>query len=87
MPLPEKNKIHVVIRNVNEMSQFWPWGALFQDTPEPMRKVLATGERVTVKLRPQMVSVLAPVRDSLGDIIGILEVIATQKADAHENVK
>jgi hypothetical protein len=87
MPLPEKNKIHIVIRNVNEMSQFWPWGTLFQDTPEPMRKVLATGERVTVKLRPQMISVLAPVRDSLGDIVGLLEVIATKKADAHENVK
>ena len=26
MPLPQDNKIHVVIRNSNEMSQFSPWG-------------------------------------------------------------
>lgn len=95
MPLPAEqgqgkvnpNKIHVVIRNVNEMSQFWPWGALFQDTPEPMKKVLAAGERVTVKQRPGMISVLVPVRDSLGDIVGLLELVASEKADRHENVK
>jgi len=86
MPLPQ-GKVHIVIRNTNEMSQFWPWGALFQDTHEPMKTVFATGEQVTVKQRPGMVSVLAPVRDSLGDIVALVEVVGMEKANRHENVK
>ena len=32
MPIPgHPDKIRVVIRNANELSQFWPWGALYQD--------------------------------------------------------
>ena len=86
MPLPQ-GKVHIVIRNTNEMSQFWPWGVLFQDTPEPMKKVFATGEHVVVKQRPGMISVLAPVRDSLGDIVALVEVVGMEKANRHENVK
>ena len=87
MPLPRDNKIHIVIRNSHEMSQFWPWGALLQDTPAPMRKTLDTGERVRVSQRAGMVSVIAPVRDSLGDIVALVEVVGTEKLNQHENVK
>ncbi len=88
MPVPaETPRIHVVIRNVHEMSQFWPWGALHQETPEEMRKVLDTGERVTVSKDGGMVSVLAPVYDSLGDIVGLVEVVGRREADEQENVK
>lgn len=87
MPLPQDNKVHIVIRNSKEMSQFWPWGALMQDMPAPMKKVLETGERVRVSQRPGMVSVLAPVRDSLGDIVAFVEVVGTEKLNQHENVK
>ncbi len=72
----EPGKIQVLIRNVNEWSQFWTWGALTQETPAVMRQVLETGRRETVKQKPGMVSVLAPVLDSLGDTVGLVEVVA-----------
>ena len=86
MPLPN-NRIHVVIRQVNEMSQFWTWGALHQPMFPEMKKVLDTGERLTVTDKPGWVSVLAPVRDSLGDIVGLVEVVSRERRDPHENVK
>jgi hypothetical protein len=77
MPLPgEPGKIQVLIRNVNEWSQFWTWGMLTQETPAVMRQVLQTGRGETVMQKPGMVSVLAPVFDSLGDTVGLVEVVA-----------
>ena len=88
MPIPgHPDRIQVVIRQVNEMSQFWQWGQLRQSTPAPMREVLETGRRVIVTLRPEFVSVLAPVRNSLGDIVGIAEVVMRIHPDPRENVK
>jgi hypothetical protein len=88
MAVPGKpGKVQVVIRNAHEMSQFWTWGALAQDTPEPMRKVLAAGERIRVTARPGWISVLAPVYDSLGDIAGLVEAVAQTKEDPQANVK
>lgn len=88
LPVPgHPDKIHVTIRNAHELSQFWPWGALFQDMPTPMKTVLETGRRVTVSQKPGWVSVLAPVYDSLGDIVGLVEVAAQRSPDAHANVK
>ncbi len=88
LPVPgHPDKIHVTIRNAHELSQFWPWGALFQDMPAPMKTVLATGRRITVTEKPGWVSVLAPVYNSLGDIVGLVEVAAQRAPDAHTNVK
>ena len=81
------DKIRVVIRNVHEMSQFWPWGALFQDMIPEMKTVLETGRRLTVTQKPGWISVLAPVSDSLGDIVAVVEVATRQQPDDHENVK
>lgn len=80
-------QIQIVIRNVYEMSQFWTWGALTQDMPPEMKTVLDSGQRVTVHRRPGMISVLAPVYDSLGDIAGLVEVVSQNRRDQHENVK
>ena len=80
MPLPS-NRVHVVIRNPNEMSQFWTWGALHQEMFAPMKEVLETGQRVTVKQKPGFVSVLAPVYDSLGDIVGLVEAVTQTRPD------
>jgi hypothetical protein len=55
--------------------------------PAEMKRVLATGERLTVRKRPGMISVLAPVYDSLGDIAGLIEVVSRSHADPRENVK
>jgi len=76
-----------VIRNTHEMSQFWPWGALYQDMIPQMKTVLDSGKRVTVTDKPGWISVLAPVSDSLGDVIGVLEVVTQTQVDAHANVK
>ncbi len=80
-------KIQMVIRNKNEMSQFWRWGDLYQDMTPQMETVLKTGRRVTVTDRPGWISVLAPVYNSLGDIVGVIEAVSRDKIDAHENVK
>ena len=80
-------KIQMVVRNKNEMSQFWTWGALHQDMIPQMATVLKTGQRHTVTDRPGWISVLAPVYNSLGDIVGLIEAVSRVKADAHENVK
>jgi hypothetical protein len=88
MPIPgNPGRIQILVRNVNEMSQFWPWGALSQETPAPMTKVLEKGERITVTEKPGFVSVLAPVYDSLGDIAGVAEVVTRLGGDPRENVK
>lgn len=88
MPLkPDLSVIHIVIRNKNEMSQFWPWGKLTQEPVPPMLEVLKTGRRITVTEKPGFVSVLAPVRNSLGDIVGLVEVVSQLEPDTRENVK
>lgn len=88
MPIPSHpDKIRVVIRNANELSQFWPWGALYQEMIPEMKTVLATGRRTTVAQKPGWVSVLTPVADSLGDIVGVVEVASQRQLDRQENVK
>jgi hypothetical protein len=81
------DKVRIVIRNVNELSQFWPWAALYQDMIPQMKQVLDTGRRVTVMEKPGWVSVLAPVYDSLGDIVALVEAVSQSHLDPHENVK
>jgi hypothetical protein len=80
-------RIHIVIRNAHEMSQFWVWGALHQEMFPEMSAVLQTGRRVTVTRKPGWISVLAPVYDSLGDIVGLVEVVSRSAPDPRENVK
>ena len=88
MPLPSDSKrVQIVIRNVNEISQFWTWGALTQDMPAEMKQVLNSGERVAVRRKSGMTSILAPVYDSLGDIVGLVEVVSQDRRDPRENVK
>jgi hypothetical protein len=81
------DKVRVVIRNVNEMSQFWPWGKLYQDMIPQMKQVLESGHRIAVTEKPGWVSVLAPVHNSLDDTVALVEVVSQTRLDAHENVK
>ncbi len=80
-------RIQIAIRNRNELSQFWEWGKLSQEMFSEMRAVLNTGRRVTVKQKPGLISVLSPVRNSLGEIVGLVEVVARVVPDPRENVK
>jgi len=81
------DKVRVVIRNAHEISQFWPWGKLYQDMIPQMKQVLDTGRRMTVTAKPGWISVLAPVHNSLGDIVALVEAVSQTRPDAHENVK
>ncbi len=77
MPFRERpDKIQILIRNANEWSQFWTWGVLVQDMVPEMKQVLETGERLAAMQRPGMISVLAPVYDSLGDRVAVVEVVS-----------
>ena len=88
MPVPsDPPRIQILIRNVYEMSQFWKWGDLHQEMPPEMKQVLDTGRRVTVRRRPGMISVLAPVYGSMGDVVGLVEVVGQTSPDPRENVK
>lgn len=88
MTVPKQpSLIHVVIRNRYEMSQFWVWGKLTQPMFPEMRKVLETGQRLTIKTKPGFVSVLAPVRNSMDSIVGLVEVVSRTTPDPRENVK
>jgi len=81
------DKIRVVIRNANEISQFWPWGKLYQEMIPQMKQVLETSRRIRVAEKPGWLSVLAPVHNSLGDTVALVEVVSQKRLDAHENVK
>lgn len=88
MPLtPDLSRVHIVIRNRYEMSQFWPWGKLSQPTPAVMRTVLSDGSTQKSIGADGYVSVLAPVRNSLDEIVGLVEVVTRLPLDMRENVK
>ncbi len=77
-----------MMRNVYELSSFWKWGDLHQPMPAEMKTVLETGQRVTaVHSGRGMLSVLAPVYNSLNEIVGLVEVVSQQNRDRWENVK
>jgi hypothetical protein len=80
-------RVQIVVRNALELSQYWIWGNLDQEMAPEMKRTFDTGERVTVRLKPGMVSVLAPVYDSLGDVVAIVEVVSQNNLNPRENVK
>jgi hypothetical protein len=81
MPVEQKSgKIQILIRNANEWSQFWSWGTLVQDMDPAMKRVIQTGSRETVTVKAGMISVLAPIRNSLGEIVGLAEVVGLDPA-------
>jgi hypothetical protein len=53
----------------------------------PMKQVFENGRRVTVAEKPGWISVLAPVYDSLGDIVALVEAVTQMPIDPHGNVK
>ncbi|MCG3162640.1 MAG: hypothetical protein JMDDDDMK_03933 [Acidobacteria bacterium] len=80
-------KIQILIRNQYEMSRFWTWGVLYQDIPPEMAEVLASGKPKTVVGKNDLISVLTPVYNSLGEIVGLVEVVSRAQMNWQENVK
>ena len=88
MPVPgQADRVQILIRNANEISQFWKWGDLHQPATAEMKQVLMTGKSLTVKQKPGYISVLAPVSNSIGDVVGFAEVVTQLQHDPHGNVK
>jgi hypothetical protein len=83
MPVPTTQDAQVVIRNKYNLSQFWN-GELTQPMPPEMHEVLQTGKILTVQKKPGMMSVLAPVRNSLSEIVGLVEVTSSGVAPQHD---
>ena len=80
-------QIQILIRNQYEMSQFWTWGVLYQEIPPDMAEVLSSGKPKTVTGKEDFISVLTPVYNSLGDIVGLVEVVSRVRMNWRENVK
>jgi hypothetical protein len=83
----DPKKIQILIRNRYEMSQFWTWGVLFQNKTPEMAEVLATGKPQTIVQKGDFVSVLTPVFSSLGDPVGLVEVVSRLQQNPQEHVK
>jgi len=83
----DPGKIQILIRNRYEMSQFWTWGVLFQDQTPEMAEVLATGKPQTIMQKGDFVSVLTPVINSLGDRVGLVEVVSRLHVNPQEHGK
>src|SRR5262245_50645188 len=83
----DPGKIQILIRNRYEMSQFWTWGVLFQDQTQEMTEVLATGKPRMIAQKGDFVSVLGPVTNSLGDRVGLVEVVSRLHLNPQEHVK
>jgi len=80
-------QIQILIRNQYEMSQFWTWGVLSQEIPPEMAEVLTSGKPKTIIGKGNLISVLTPVSNSLGDIVGLVEVVGRVRMNWQENVK
>jgi hypothetical protein len=80
-------QIQILIRNQYEMSQFWTWGVLYQEIPPQMAEVISGGMPKTIIGKNDLISVLTPVYNSLGDIVGLIEVVGRVRMNWQENVK
>jgi len=74
--------VQMVIRQNPGWSQFYSWGTHSTEPTPEMTRVLEKGERVFVRAKPPRdhIVVLAPIRDSLGDVVGFVEVVTRQRA-------
>jgi hypothetical protein len=84
----QPDKVHMVIRQFNSWSQFYAWGEMAMDPTTEMKWVLEKGDRVLVQAKPPAdhLSLLAPVRDSMGDVVGFLEIcVRTERLKQMQN--
>jgi hypothetical protein len=88
MPVDGSNeRVQILVRNANEISQFWKWGDLHQPATPEMKELLRTAKRRTIAGKNGFVSVIAPVSNSLGDVVGFVEVVSQMNYDPSGNVK
>jgi hypothetical protein len=73
IPVPgRKKQVTCVVQNY-KLHRYYRFGAASQPAPPEMLKCLRSGKVVLAPAHPDYVTVLAPVRDSLGDVVGAVE--------------
>ena len=77
VPVPGCEAVTVAVQN-GPHHRYYEFGQASLDTPPEMKQVLQTGEVVAAPSRPgdRRVTVLGPVRDSLGDVVAVVELTA-----------
>jgi hypothetical protein len=80
-------RIPILLRNVYEKRSSWPWGDLHQAMPDEIKRAPASGERGMFRGRKGLISALAPVCNSLDNIVALVEVVGQGQRDLQENVK
>jgi len=68
----KKNEMTCVVQNF-KLHRYYRFGAGSQPAAPEMIKCLKTGEVVLAPAHKDLVTTLAPVRDSLGDVVGVVE--------------
>ncbi len=75
MKTKKPGKIHMVIRQLNNMYRYYTFGQLETDPPKELVPVLEKGETVVVKHpKRKIISVFAPVKNSMNEVVGMIEV-------------
>lgn len=77
VPVPGRDQVTVAVQN-GAYHRYYEFGQGTLDTPAEMKDVFQTGRIVAVGPAPddKRVTVLAPVRDSLGDVVAAVELTA-----------
>jgi hypothetical protein len=83
VPVPGQDQVTIALQN-GPHHRFYDFGMQQKDTPAEMRSVFETGEVVAVASSDDdsYATALAPVRDSLGDVVAVAEFTAPLDPDA-----
>lgn len=77
VPVPGQDQVTLAVQN-GAYHRYYQFGQAALATPTEMEEVLETGRLAAAPSKPdeELVTVLAPVRDSLGDVVAVVELTA-----------
>ena len=75
----KSDRVTVAVQN-GTLHRYYRWGMGSREAEPEMARCLASGEAVEAPDSPELVTVLAPVRNSLGDVVGCVELTAPNPA-------
>jgi hypothetical protein len=80
--VPGREEVTVAVQN-GAHHRYYQFGQERLATPPEMKEVFQTGKVASAPVGPddKLVAVLAPVRDSLGDVVGVVELTAPLEAE------
>ncbi len=82
VPVPGREEVTVAVQN-GAHHYYYQFGQERLATPPEMKEVFQAGKITSAPVGPddKFVAVLAPVRDSLGDVVGVVELTAPLEAE------